>query len=44
MLNYEISKQPNKRFCPYPDCENVIEGKKHQLKTYCNECKRNFCF
>ncbi len=30
MLNYEISKEPNKKFCPYPNCENVVEGKKNQ--------------
>jgi hypothetical protein len=26
-LNLEVSKSPYKKFCPYPNCEAVIESK-----------------
>ena len=44
MMNYEVSRSGNKRFCPFPDCETIIAGRKGQLKTLCISCHRDFCF
>jgi ribonuclease HIII len=36
MLNHEVATNANKKFCPIPGCENVIESKRAgETKIYC---------
>ena len=44
MLNIEVAKSKNKKFCPMPSCENVIEGKSSTTKMQCPKCKYNICY
>lgn len=43
-LNLEVSKSKNKKFCPYPDCENVVEAQPNATKVLCLKCKKDICF
>eukprot|EP00347_Sterkiella_histriomuscorum_P013815 403363259 len=44
-LNIEVSKSRNKKFCPIPSCENVIEVKQSNTKkVQCQKCKNDICF
>ena len=44
MKNYEVGKDKNKKFCPIPGCEEVIQGKKGATKVKCSKCKNDVCF
>ncbi|CDW86670.1 ibr domain containing protein [Stylonychia lemnae] len=43
-LNVEVSKSNNKKFCPIPDCENILEGKYDTTKIKCSKCKNEVCY
>ena len=45
LLNYEVTKSSDKKFCPYQGCESIIECKdKDQKKITCGNCHRDVCF
>ncbi|CDW74176.1 ibr domain containing protein [Stylonychia lemnae] len=46
MLNYELTLDKNKKFCPSPDCHNILEkkGLGFSSKIKCNKCNNDICF
>ena len=44
--NAQVVQSKLKKFCPYPECENVIvevtDPKTKEVN--CHQCKRSFCF
>lgn len=41
---YEISRSPNKKFCPHPGCDSIIEGEKSTTRTECPGCHQPVCY
>ena len=39
----QINSDPNKKWCPRPDCEQFVVGKNQTFKISCN-CGYEFCF
>eukprot|EP00347_Sterkiella_histriomuscorum_P010825 403374782 len=44
MANYEIMHMQDRKYCPVPSCENIIQGKNGLKKTRCVECQTNICY
>ncbi|CDW78103.1 ibr domain containing protein [Stylonychia lemnae] len=46
MLNYELILDKNKKFCPSPDCHNILErkGLGFSSKIKCEKCNNEICF
>eukprot|EP00347_Sterkiella_histriomuscorum_P023860 403333135 len=42
--NQQVVQSNNKKFCPYPDCEEIIIGKKGLKETTCTKCKNQICY
>jgi len=43
MKNHEIATSRDKKFCPYPGCEGVVQ-KQVEKKALCPDCKRFMCY
>ena len=45
LLNYEVGKSKDKKFCPYPGCEAIIHCENaNQKKITCGNCHKDVCF
>lgn len=44
VLGYEIARSKNKKFCPYPGCESIIEAMENATQITCGNCKKDVCF
>ncbi|CDW71692.1 ibr domain containing protein [Stylonychia lemnae] len=44
--NHELVLNKDKRFCPTPDCSNILEKSSFIIssKVLCNKCNNNICF
>ncbi|CDW91472.1 ibr domain containing protein [Stylonychia lemnae] len=44
--NYDLINNKNKKFCPIPDCKNVLERNRLIINTKvkCSKCEKNVCF
>eukprot|EP00347_Sterkiella_histriomuscorum_P019175 403342649 len=42
--NQQVAQSNNKKFCPYPDCEEIITGKKGLKETTCPKCLKQVCY
>ncbi|CDW77444.1 ibr domain containing protein [Stylonychia lemnae] len=44
MRNYYLVLEKTKKFCPAPNCDNVLEKKGLNSKINCEQCKNLICF
>jgi len=43
-LNYEVMLSKDKKFCPFPGCENIVTSKPDTKRIRCQQCNQDFCF
>ena len=45
LINYEVTNSKDKKFCPHPGCEQILQcSVKGQKKLQCPSCKKDICF
>jgi hypothetical protein len=42
--NHEVMLSDDKKYCPNPKCQHMVEAKKDTKKLKCPKCKNDFCF
>jgi hypothetical protein len=38
LMQYEVARSKNKKFCPQPDCESIIDAKPSTTQVKCPTC------
>eukprot|EP00347_Sterkiella_histriomuscorum_P008068 403346497 len=44
LRNKEIMRLKDKKFCPAPNCDNILEVKGKKTKVQCEKCKNLICY
>eukprot|EP00347_Sterkiella_histriomuscorum_P003716 403363220 len=44
MADYEIMHMQDRKYCPVPNCDNIIQGKNGLKKTRCIKCQKDICY
>merc|ERR1712159_864673 len=44
VLDEGVAKDPNRVFCPVPDCNTIVHGDMTSKRVECRTCSHNFCF